>query len=222
MRLLQYFLIIITITSFWGIPQAFSQEDMPKGFNNIHLGITLNEFLSIRINAQPFSLFPEHTQTSTRSSEMYIEHIKGHPFFDNTLYRFQSNILNTVIFIGRISIKESHKRKKFLNELLSEWGNPDQYAVVELDEGKGSSRSPAVIWQKKDFLIAASFTSDKRLKVTGKGNIQLKIQKEQYGCTNNVLKKLFIVPKMSQKEKDAILVPVRNIVKEWLSCQQKK
>ncbi len=217
------FLTIGLFITFLGVQLAVSQEHifMPTGFSDLQPGMIRNEFLSIRTNAQPFSLFPEHTQTSTRPSEMYIEHIKGHPFFDNILYSFQTNILYFVGFVGKISTKESNKRRTFLNELLSEWGNPDQYAVVELDEGKGSSKSPAVIWQKKDLLIAAAFTSDKRLKVTGKGSLQLKIQKEQYGCTNNVLNKIFIVPKMSQKERDAILAPVRNIVEEWLLCQQK-
>lgn len=219
----QGFFTIGLFIAFLGVQSAISQERivMPEGFHDLQMGMTLDKFMSTRTNAQPFSLFPEHTQVTNRPSEMYIEHVKGHPFFDDVLYRFQDNALDFIGFIGRISGQETNKGERFLKGLLSEWGEPNQSEVVELDEGKGSSKAPAVIWKRQGLLIAASFTPDARSKATGRGSLQLKIQRDQEG-QGSVLDKVFIVPSVSQKEKDAILVPVRSAVAEWRTSQPKE
>lgn len=211
MLALRCFLIGLAITAFTGIPHVFSQEEMPKGFGDIHLGMKLDVLLSARTDAKPFGFFQSFSPVTNQTNQMYVERIKEHPFFDHIMYSFQTNQLDTVVFFGRVSGTESNNGKRFLNDLLSEWGAPDQYEVVELDEGKGSSKAPAAIWRRKALLIAASFTPDERSKATGRGSLQLKIQKDQGG----MLDKVFVVPSISQKEKDAILVPVRSAVAEW-------
>ena len=221
MQTLHMLVMGLTIATL-GIQSAFSQNNlpMPEGFRDLRLGMTRQAFLSTRTNAQPFELFSELSPRTNHISEMYMEEIQGHPFFEHTMYRLQSNLLDTVVFFGRIDDSEPNKGERFLNGLLSSWGEPAQSDVVELDEGKGSSMAPAAIWKNNGILIAAAFTPDARAKTTGNGSLQLKIQRDQEG-RGSVLDKVFIVPSISQKEKEAILVPVHSVVTEWRMSQPK-
>ena len=218
MRAVYCFVIVLGIGAFMGIPRGFSREEMPKGFGDIHLGIKLDDMLSVRTNAKPFGFFQAASPATNQVNPMYVERLKTHQFFDHIMYSFQTNLLDTIIFVGRVTGAEANKGKRFLNDLLSTWDAPDQFEVVELDEGKGTFKAPAVIWRKEGIFIAASFTPDERSKATGKGSLQLKIQREQ--GKSDLLGKLFAIPSISQEEKNDILAPVYSAIEEWRTFHQ--
>lgn len=213
MRAVYCLVIGIGISVFMGNPRGFSQEEIPKEFRDIRLGVKLDDMLSTRTNAKPFGFFLPASPATNEVNFMYAEHLEAHRFFDHIMYSFKTNVLDTIIFVGRITGAEANKGKHFLNGLLSTWDVPDQFEVVELDEGKGSFKASAIIWRKEGVFIAASFTSDKRVKATGRGSLQLTIQREQ--DNGDQLDKVFIVPSISRKEKDDILAPVYNAIEEW-------
>ncbi len=211
MRTLQPAIVVALILAFAARERAISQEPflMPESFRDVQTGMPLDRFLSTRTNAHVFTLLPDHATVTNRTKQMFIEHIVGHPLFDEVLYGFRTNVLDTLVFAGRIDgASQARRGDGFFAALVSAWGTPDQFDVVDLDDGKGSSKSPALLWLKNGQLVAGSLTPVERLKATGRGSVQLTIQRLPDGESGS-LSNLFVRSRVSDAQRGAILAPVQ-------------
>lgn len=194
---------------------------MPGGFADIYLGMPLQDFLATRPNCRPFSLFEAPASVDTnKPSQMLIEQVSNHPLFDKALYDFQNTRLNSVVLLGELRMPASdRKTERFIDQLVTAWGEPTEMEVVSLDEGKGQSKAPALFWKKEGVLIAAAFTPDEFRQKNGRGSLQLKLQRSSEQAALNA-GKLFEIVAVTDDDKKSALSSARGLIQKSLMNQK--
>lgn len=218
--------MVIILATFCFAFSSFGEAkktQMPDGFADIYLGMPIEDFLAVRKNIQRFGFFTDPKNIDVNNPEqMLLEKPVKHSIFDHALYVFRAGRLDAIALVGELkgsTIKGATER--FITTSLSKWGEPSEMRVVELDEGKGKpTKAPALIWKQDGVLIATAYTPEKDQERTNRRSIQLKIQRVEHQEAEP-LKKLFVLPALSEKETSDILTPLQLIVRHWQEKEQK-
>lgn len=218
--------LVIILATFCFAVSSFGEAkktQMPDGFADIYLGMALADFLAVRSNVERFFDFSSDRKNIDPNipDQMLYQKTPNDVVFDQALYNFRGSRLDTIVLFGELKGIATTTTEGFINTALSKWGVPSEMRVVELDEGKGkSTKAPALIWKQDGILIAIAYTPEKDQERTNRRSIQLKIQRVDHQEAEP-LKKLFVLPALSEKETSDILTPLQLIVRHWQEKEQK-
>ncbi len=152
-----------------------------RGFEDIHLGMSLDDFVSARKAAKHSPSYDARDEDPATPNQLRMEKLEGHPFFEGALYLFEGGKL---VGVGLMSEKIptdilKGKSEALLFDLLSIYGKPSSLAIVNFvpsRDGKGYVKRPVLYWAGPEVLIGASSpTWGGRNDSPEKGRLQLKI-----------------------------------------------
>lgn len=143
---------------------AAESIEMPEGFETIHLDMLLSDFLKVKPNVKPFSLFIDEKETKidvNRSEQMLSEEIKTHALFTNAMYYFKNSKLGAIILFGERDMHNFHNMQlDFIKISLKKWGFDFQKKIEEITDGKTKYLAPLLVWSKGQTKIVLTCTPD--------------------------------------------------------------
>jgi len=196
---------------------ADARIKLPRGFADVYLGMSLKDFLRVRVNARPFNLFSTDTRVGTkRSSHMFAEDNVKHPLFNSVIYLFRQETLDGVVLHGEHKIQALQtKRQALLTETITLYGMPSALKVADVAEEEVMDKKPVLFWQKGSFIIAAILPSASLPKKATKNGMDLKIGRGQ--SPDTLIRKY---SQLTSAQKEVILAPVRKAIGKLLPGQK--
>jgi len=205
-QLLKFFICItLWVSSSLGSGQT-NVVTLPSGLGDIQLGIGLGDFFREKKEAKRFDLSGKRADVSSTAAEQLLyEKLSTDPFFGHAFYHFHASRLQTIVLVGEVKRNEwAVRQNEFLARCIGWWGSPSELLVVELDEGKGTSFSPALVWRTNDRLIAAAFTGE-LAEGRAKGTLHLKL----HANPKADMSLLFQIPGIGERKREELLKPLR-------------
>lgn len=156
-------IILITVIFLWSSPTQSGEEtkaEMPDQFNDIYIGMPLEDFMKARPDAE-IDIFSDEKPAMKKPNLIRWEHSIDHPVFTNVMYFFSDNSLKTVTFLTSIKRGEAliMRWEVFLREAITKWGRPDSISIIEDYE---SRHAPLLFWKRDSLMISAMFVAEKQ------------------------------------------------------------
>ncbi len=151
---------------------------MPKGFEKVYLGMSLEELKNVRPNLK----INRDMDDPRKVADTHIESNIDNPFLNYVMYFFKENKLNFILFGNDFKDENSFKkyaenidklRKRFIAGCIKKWGKHYFIKISKGEENKQIFEDPIIIWEKSNIRISAFYIPS--LDVKGK---EYKISKE--------------------------------------------
>lgn len=154
-----------------------AMKAMPKGFQNLALGMSRQQLKALRPEAESVA--------EDEEGAVFMEGIGQHNAFSDVVYAFRDNKLTMVRFWAAYSTTgEFRKRRvKFLADCAKKWGRNFERHIV-LTSGFGARYlGPLLLWDDGDFRVCVLCTPEFEYCSLSRGTIELTISslgKEQF------------------------------------------
>ena len=149
--------------------------EMPDGFKNIHLEMSLKEFLKVRPNVKPYFKTKIDPEKKDQMLGEYFTDYPKEPMY-GALYFFSDSKLTQIVIIEEKNIKEMQKaRKKFLSSCIKKWGSKFEKKLGKINE-IDKKFVPTMVWDKGKIKISAQCTPGEQQGITrGRGTLTIGI-----------------------------------------------
>lgn len=159
--------VMLGLYIFFGVVFAESSIEtikMPEGFEGVYIGMSLEEFLKIRPNAEEHPMNRHRYNQKVDLSKLNQslgETITKDILFSVGFYTIRNGKLKNIQLIGAWDMEYTRKhRLNFILSSIKRWGWNFQKRIVKQNpKSKEEYLAPLLLWQMADMMIVAGCTT---------------------------------------------------------------